>query len=214
MGGVIGFEREFSDQTAGFRTHILVALGSALFTMVGAYGLSDFADNDNLRFDPTRIAAQIVTGIGFLGAGAILQKGIRIRGLTTAAALWVTAAIGMAAGFGYWAGAVGTTVISLVALSLLKVIENRFFLFKDGQAQLALDAEHGFNLGRLEETLVANGATLHKVEMSTTRAGHHLAASLKFDAGLDVEELISHVSDLPDVSKVQWKGPGSQDTAG
>ncbi len=99
LGGLIGFERELGDQPAGFRTHILVSLGSALFTLVGAYGATPFlGGNDVVRLDPTRVAAQIVTGIGFLGAGAILRHGFTVRGLTTAAALWVTAAIGMAAG--------------------------------------------------------------------------------------------------------------------
>lgn len=101
LGGLIGLEREFSDQPAGFRTHILVSLGAALFTLVGAYGLVDFSPGDTFQFDPTRIAAQVVTGIGFLGAGAILRQGLNVRGLTTAAALWVTAAVGTAAGFGY-----------------------------------------------------------------------------------------------------------------
>src|SRR3990170_4226308 len=83
LGGLIGFEREYNEQPAGFRTHILVTLGAALFTMAGAYGTAAFVDADVVRFDPTRVAAQVVTGIGFLGAGAILRQGINIRGLTT-----------------------------------------------------------------------------------------------------------------------------------
>src|SRR3712207_3489265 len=103
LGGLVGFEREFSDQPAGFRTHILVSLGAALFSLVGAYGVEEFfrGEGADVRLDPTRIAAQVVTGIGFLGAGAILQQGVNVRGLTTAAALWVTAAIGTAVGLGY-----------------------------------------------------------------------------------------------------------------
>lgn len=129
LGGLIGLEREFSDQPAGLRTHLLVALGAALFTLTGAYGLSVFAGGgDNLvRFDPTRVAAQIVTGIGFLGAGAIIQQGMSVRGLTTAAALWVTAAVGMAVAFGYWIGAVFSTVIAIVALYGLKRLERVLF---------------------------------------------------------------------------------------
>ncbi|MDQ4025769.1 MAG: MgtC/SapB family protein, partial [Actinomycetota bacterium] len=97
LGGFIGFERELSDQPAGFRTHMLVSVGAALFTVAGAYGVEDlFAEQTGrVRYDPTRIAAQIVTGIGFLGAGAIIQQGFSVRGLTTAASLWVTAAVGL-----------------------------------------------------------------------------------------------------------------------
>jgi putative Mg2+ transporter-C (MgtC) family protein len=127
LGGLIGFERELSDQPAGFRTHILVALGAALFTIVGAYGVQSFFDDGHsaATFDPTRVAAQVVTGIGFLGAGAIIQQGLNVRGLTTAASLWVTAAIGTAVGLGYWEGAVATVVIALAALYGLKRIEAR-----------------------------------------------------------------------------------------
>ena len=125
LGGLVGLEREFSDQPAGFRTHILVSFGAALFTIVGAYGVADFyAGGENVvRFDPTRIAAQVVTGIGFLGAGAILRQGITIRGLTTAASLWVTAAIGLAAGLGYFEGALAVSLGALLVLYPIKQIE-------------------------------------------------------------------------------------------
>ena len=100
LGGAIGLERELDEKAAGLRTHILVAAGSALFTIVSAYGFHDFLANGGnvVRLDPTRIAAQIVTGIGFLGAGVIFRQGFTVRRLTTAASLWIVAAIGMAAG--------------------------------------------------------------------------------------------------------------------
>src|SRR5205085_6095452 len=108
LGGAIGFERELRDREAGLRTHLLVCLGSALFTIVSAYGFRDFLTSGDqvIRADPTRIAAQIVTGIGFLGSGVIIRQGLTVRGLTTAATLWVAAAIGIAAGAGYYSGAV------------------------------------------------------------------------------------------------------------
>ena len=98
FGGAVGLEREFREREAGFRTHMLVSVGSALFTIASAYGFRDFLVNGGslVRTDPTRIAAQIVTGIGFLGAGAIIRQGMSVRGLTTAATLWIAAAIGMA----------------------------------------------------------------------------------------------------------------------
>src|SRR5881396_4411642 len=107
LGGAVGIERELREREAGFRTHLLVALGSALFTIVSAYGFHEFLSSGAsvVRADPTRIAAQIVTGIGFLGAGAIIREGISVRGLTTAASLWMVAAIGLAAGAGYYSAA-------------------------------------------------------------------------------------------------------------
>jgi putative Mg2+ transporter-C (MgtC) family protein len=128
LGGAIGLERELDEKAAGLRTHILVSLGSALFTIVSAYGFHDFLTNGGavVRADPSRIAAQIVTGIGFLGAGVIFRQGLNVRGLTTAASLWLVAAVGMAAGAGFWAAAVIATVAGVVALRPLEWGKNRF----------------------------------------------------------------------------------------
>lgn len=114
LSGLIGLEREWRDRDAGLRTHMLVGLGAALFTIVGA----------ELGTDPSRIAAQVVTGIGFLGAGAIFRSGETIKGLTTAAGLWTVAGIGLAAGSGLVTLAVAATVIGLVILfALLPLVE-------------------------------------------------------------------------------------------
>jgi len=105
--GLIGLERETRDQAAGFRTHILLGLGAALFTLVSAYGFPEFtraaleSEGRGIQFDPTRIAAQVVTGVGFLGAGAIIRRGLDVRGLTTAASLGAAAANGLARGGGF-----------------------------------------------------------------------------------------------------------------
>lgn len=115
LGGAIGMEREYRSKDAGFRTHFLVALGSALFTIISQYGFTD-----GLR-DSSRIAAQIVSGIGFLGAGIIIFQKNMVRGLTTAAGLWVTAAIGMACGTGMYAVAAITTALVLIGLEVLHV---------------------------------------------------------------------------------------------
>jgi putative Mg2+ transporter-C (MgtC) family protein len=117
IGGLLGAEREFHQKSAGFRTNILIAMGSALFTIMSVTLASD-------RTDPTRIAAQIVTGIGFLGAGAIMRTENRVHGLTTAATIWVNAALGVAAGAGqYHLAAVGGA-ITLVVLLILAPIEH------------------------------------------------------------------------------------------
>jgi len=130
LGAIIGFERELHRQPAGFRTHSLVALGAALFAIISGYGYGGAA------IDPTRITAQIVSGIGFIGAGTILQYRGHIRGLTTAASLWSVAAIGTAAGTGLYVLAVEGTFLILVVLALLDRVEayarRRLSLLPDG----------------------------------------------------------------------------------
>src|SRR5207302_1899453 len=123
LGAAIGLERELREREAGLRTHLLVSLGSALFTIVSAYGFHSFLASGAsvVRADPPRIAAQIVTGIGFLGAGAIIRQGLSVRGLTTAATLWVVAALGLAGGAGYYRGAGIATAFVLVALYPLRI---------------------------------------------------------------------------------------------
>lgn len=117
MGAVIGWERELQRMPAGFRTHALVSLGAAIFTIISAHGLTGPAS------DPTRIAAQVVSGIGFLGGGAILHYGGTVRGLTTAASLWAVAAVGMAAGAGLLIIASVSTVLVIVALEVFQRLE-------------------------------------------------------------------------------------------
>ena len=118
LAGLLGGERELTDQPAGFRTHILVGLGAALFAVISAYGFETVvgSGHQGVQADPTRVASQIVVGIGFLGGGAIIKYGASIRGLTTAASLWVTAAVGTAVGIGQLALGSVTTAITLLAL--------------------------------------------------------------------------------------------------
>jgi putative Mg2+ transporter-C (MgtC) family protein len=118
VGALIGFERERHQRPAGLRTHILVSMASALFAMLSVL----VAGEHN---DPGRIAAQVVTGIGFLGAGTIMRHGSTIRGLTTAASLWMAAALGLAAGFGWYLGAGATALLALLVLTVVKLIEDR-----------------------------------------------------------------------------------------
>lgn len=122
FGGLIGWEREREQKPAGLRTHMLVALGAALFTIVSFVVIVDF---QNTFIDPTRIAAGIITGIGFLGAGAILQSKGEVKGLTTAASIWVVAAIGMAVGYGLHILAGVTAVVTLIILYLLEKLEKK-----------------------------------------------------------------------------------------
>lgn len=158
IGGLIGIERQVGGQTAGFRTQLLVCLGSCLFTIVSVqvhetYGASA---------DPGRIAAQIVVGIGFLGAGAILRHGVSIRGLTTAATLWIVSAIGMAVGFGEYLIAGFAALLVLFNLAILKNIEdvlpiNRYSVLKiklSGKEELILsDMIDGYKIKIVETKL-------------------------------------------------------------
>jgi putative Mg2+ transporter-C (MgtC) family protein len=116
LGAVIGFEREYHAKEAGVRTHLLVALGACLFMILSAYGFDFMLDRDHVSFDPSRIASQVVTGIGFIGAGTIIFQKNTIRGLTTAAGVWVTAAIGLACGGGLYTLALASTLMVLLGL--------------------------------------------------------------------------------------------------
>lgn len=133
LGGVVGMERQQRHKSAGLRTHILVSLGSCLIMLI-SYKL--YASVQGLtNADPARLAAQVVSGIGFLGAGTIMKEGLTIKGLTTAASLWVVAGVGLAVGAGYYVGAVATTVLSVLALTYLPRFER---LYGCGPSQVAL----------------------------------------------------------------------------
>jgi putative Mg2+ transporter-C (MgtC) family protein len=131
LGAVLGLERELRGQTAGLRTHMLVSLGACLYTVASIWAVLQHSDaealaqgvNGGVRGDPTRIASQVVVGIGFLGGGAILHHGATVRGLTTAANLWVTASVGLSAGLGFFTAASVATVLSLLALAGLRPLE-------------------------------------------------------------------------------------------
>lgn len=128
LGGIIGLEREYRSKEAGFRTHFLVALGSALFMIVSAYGFSDAMGNELQRWDVSRVAAQVVSGIGFIGAGTIIFRKTEnmVSGLTTAAGLWVTAAIGLACGGGMYILAIGSTLMVLIGLEAFNYFLHKF----------------------------------------------------------------------------------------
>ncbi|MCR2807797.1 MgtC/SapB family protein [Paenibacillus soyae] len=130
LGGLIGFEREQSNHAAGFRTNILVCLGACLLMLLSIYGFSDFVEEPNVRVDPARLAAAVITGVGFLGAGTILFTGKSITGLTTAASLWVVAAIGLAVGAGFYFASSCVTVMVLLTLWLFNKLEKRYIKAK------------------------------------------------------------------------------------
>ena len=126
LGGAIGLEREYRDKAAGFRTHFLVALGSALFMIISAYGFEGALVSSEHRLDVSRVAAQVVSGIGFIGAGMIIFQKNAVHGLTTAAGVWVTAAIGLACGAGMYALATAATLLVLIGLEAFRFLLSKF----------------------------------------------------------------------------------------
>ncbi|WP_019937973.1 MgtC/SapB family protein [Bordetella sp. FB-8] len=142
LGSVIGFERERLNWAAGLRTHMLVCVGASLIMLVSIFGFSDALGQKDVTLDPSRVAAQVVSGIGFLGAGSILLRGEVVRGLTTAASLWSVAGIGLATGGGLYTAAGCATFIILVILAGIKPIERRFISVKQ-QRSLHILADRG-----------------------------------------------------------------------
>lgn len=124
LGGIVGYERESMNRPAGFRTHILVCVGASLVMVTSEFIFREYKTLANV--DPTRLGAQVISGIGFLGAGTIIREGFSVRGLTTAASLWAVSCVGIAAGIGFYEGAVAATVIIYLTLILLKKIEDNF----------------------------------------------------------------------------------------
>jgi putative Mg2+ transporter-C (MgtC) family protein len=208
LGGLVGFERELSDQPAGLRTHILVSLGAALFTMVGAYGVESFFTGDQpvARFDPTRIAAQVVSGIGFLGAGAILRQGVNIRGLTTAAALWVTAAIGTAVGLGFIGGAILVTVVAVVSLYGLKRVRKALVpKLQSGARDFSIEVGPELEVPELAEMVQELGLKLKSMKPVTDEDGNSfLVGEIRLSPKVSSEEFARLVTSLKGVRDFEW----------
>jgi putative Mg2+ transporter-C (MgtC) family protein len=212
--GVIGFERETRDQSAGFRTHILLGLGAALFTLVSAYGFTAFTEaaiesgGRGIQFDPTRIAAQIVTGIGFLGAGAIIRQGIDVRGLTTAASLWAAAAIGMASGAGYYFGAAATTVVVVIVLYLLREVRNALLArFRTDFGVLTVDySQRGRGINEVTETLERHGLEIRSLGAELEGERSRYTLQLRIPPRRGVQEALEEVSAIPGVERLSVTG--------
>ncbi|MEF3306433.1 MgtC/SapB family protein [Paenibacillus sp. GYB003] len=163
FGGLVGLEREQNNHPAGFRTHILVCLGAALIMLLSMYGFGAFANEANVRLDPARLAAQVITGIGFLGAGTIIFNGSSISGLTTAASLWVVAAIGLATGAGFYYPAVLTTLFVLLSLWILNKVEKRWLGGKRTRTvQIEMPDRPG-SLAAITSAMADKGAEIRKV---------------------------------------------------
>jgi putative Mg2+ transporter-C (MgtC) family protein len=200
LGGAIGLERELRERQAGLRTHLVVSVGAALFTLVSAYGFTDFGP----RVDPTRIAAQIVTGIGFLGAGAIIRQGLSVRGLTTAATLWLVAAIGMAAGAGYWEGALLATLGAIITLGPLRVVAYRVLVrFRAEVDRLLVEIPAGGSPAPIIDAIERQGGHVISLDVAQEGDRRSIAVDLQLAAG-SAPAVVAGVAEIDGVLEVRW----------
>ena len=207
LGGAIGLERELREREAGLRTHMLVSVGAALFTMVSAYAWTDwrFSTEEGLVFDPTRIAAQIVTGIGFLGAGAIIRQGLSVKGLTTAATLWVVAAIGMAAGVGYYEAAFVTTALVLLFLWPLRIVAYRLSArTRPEEGRLAVELPVGASAVSVLEAVERAGADVSSLEFAEEGDRRRIDLRVRLGTERTAAELIDALTHAEAVRAARW----------
>jgi putative Mg2+ transporter-C (MgtC) family protein len=201
LGSIIGLERELTGQVAGLRTHLTVALGAVLFGLVSAYGFQEFIaarETTNYQVDPTRVASNIVTGVGFLGGGAIIKHGATVRGLTTAASMWVTAAIGLAVGLGGYFEALLTTALLLFALTALRGprrwLRQRFAVSKD---TVVIQVERAEDVSDVMDALYE----LPGIEVGSVSVRRHDGRAT-IEADLKGKDLATRLADLAEQSGV------------
>lgn len=198
FGAMIGLEREVHGHQAGVRTHMLVSLGSAVFTVLSIYGFPQTPGAGST--DPSRISAQIVTGIGFLGAGAIVKFGTNIRGLTTAASLWVVAAIGLSAGTGsYFVAAVGTA-LAMVSLWPVHRLVGRLELSGGRAVRVRLGLKKLDSFAGISKVLLSNRVEIVSVQSEKSKGGHFMDLELRLPRGGLDHEVLSELGQLPEVS--------------
>lgn len=208
MGGALGFEREINDHPAGLRTHIAVCVGAALFGIVSGYAFTEFDTDRNsttYHIDVTRVASQVVTGMGFLGGGTILKYGPNVKGLTTAASIWVTAAIGLAVAFGSYTIALTATAVVLLSLVALHVparyIERRFSATRDlVVVHLSDDAQPSPVIGAVADLEGVDIASVHVVKSDDQVAVHLRVRGLKLP---DLQRLVAPLADREDVREIE-----------
>jgi putative Mg2+ transporter-C (MgtC) family protein len=204
LGSLVGADRERLVWAPGLRTHMLVSVGACLFMIVSAFGFADVLGTPNVVLDPSRIAAQVVSGIGFLGAGSILLRGEVVRGLTTAASLWTVAAVGLATGAGLYVEAVAATIVILIILAGIKPLEERLGN-RNRAREISFKAEaHTMSVGALDTAL---GYRARRITRYVAQPGEdgahdivHLTLSRLSDA--DIAEVVAALKGLPNVSDV------------
>lgn len=207
FGGIVGFERERNDSPAGFRTHILVSIGSALIMILSMYGFNEFV---TVNKDPARLAAQVVSGIGFLGAGTILRDKTSIKGLTTAASLWVVAAIGLAVGAGFYFSSFFVTL--LVFITLERSVENHFFRNSETLKIVAINGT--CRVKEINKLLESYGIipqnismTLLKEENNRTTIEYKLRTPFR---KINMEQIIEDINEIDGIFSTEHEGNNSK----
>jgi putative Mg2+ transporter-C (MgtC) family protein len=199
LGGAIGFERERDSQPAGLRTHMILILGSCLAMILSInIGIKNGTD-------PTRMAAQVISGVGFLGAGAILRSGFNVKGLTTATTVWTTAIIGLAVGYGYYWVGVFTTVLVLVVLTLVSIFERKFIrrnILRIVKVDAA-DNPHIFRNVRKEISRNTDEILSYKTQRSL-KSGHvRVEFLIRLDTNEKIEDLMETISKIDGVRNIR-----------
>lgn len=206
LGGIIGFERQHRGKTAGLRTHILVCLGSCLVAILSINLYSDVEGKTNA--DPARLAAQVVSGIGFLGAGAIMKEGPTIKGLTTAASLWVVASVGLAAGVGAMVGAVATTVLVVVALEVLPRIDKLYVSRSPRVANLLIKSlDKPGQIGRIGSCLGGLGVGILQIQIDDAEEPGKIfiPVTVKLSDRSELDQVISELCRIEGVLDINKK---------
>lgn len=190
LGGLVGLEREVNKHPAGFRTHLLVGMGSCLIMVLSFYGFNDIMDSHaNIRFDPSRLPAYVISGIGFLGAGTILVQEATVRGLTTAASIWIVSAIGLVVGAGMYFIAIFTTIVVILSLIFLNKWEQLFIRrSKNKEIQIFIN-EVELPISELIERVTSRGILVKKVEIERTDEPGLLKLVLCFDLKNELTQL-------------------------
>ena len=207
LASSIGLEREYRQKAAGMRTYTLVGLGSALFMLVSQYGFNDVIDEQHVILDPSRVAAQIVSGIGFIGAGIIFVRRDSVRGLTTAAGVWLTAAIGAACGGALWLLAVATTVAYFIVVFVFPALMRRVPASSHAPSALRLAYEDGRGVLReVITTCTGRGFKVADIDVDRPEGGHTgsgaVQVSLEIHGKKPLAALVAELGELPGVYSV------------
>ncbi|MFB6589116.1 MgtC/SapB family protein [Bacillus thuringiensis] len=208
LGAMIGIEREIRSKEAGLKTHFLVAVGSALIMVVSKYAFSDIVFEEHMSLDPSRIAAQVVSGVGFLGAGTIIIQKQAVKGLTTAAGLWATAGIGLAIGAGMYVVGIGATILVLIGLEIVSRIFKVQFLFPQNiTVQMFVNKHEAVQ--QILETLQVKGIPILSYEVEASQQGtetvYKVGMQLKNISSEEKNEFIHYMQTLPEVTFIKLK---------
>ncbi len=205
LGSLVGLERERLEEVAGLRTHMLVAVGAAIFMLVSAFGFNDILGHPNVVLDPSRVAAQVVSGIGFLGAGTIIMRRTIVHGLTTAASLWAVAAIGLAVGGGLYFGAVAASVVVLIILVVIKPIERRYFVHRRPRTLTLKIDRHTFSLPALESAVESADLRMQSILFQPGESDDEETVALTVDraATSKVYSLMDDLRNMPGVREIR-----------